>query len=158
MRFALWKYPVHFLAYGFGTGLMPIMPGTFGSLVGVAFFWFMAPLAPLPYAGIVIGLGIAGVFICGQTARDTGAVDPGFIVWDEIVGLLVAIYLMPRDWRWMVNGFILFRLFDVWKPYPIRAVEENLGGGLGIVMDDVLAGLYTLAILQLVRWSLKRRL
>ena len=158
MRFALWKYPVHFLAYGFGTGLMPIMPGTFGSLVGVAFFWFMAPLAPLSYAGIVTGLAIAGVFICGQTARDLGAVDPGFIVWDEIVGLLVAIYLMPRDWRWMVNGFILFRLFDVWKPYPIRAVEENLGGGLGIVMDDVLAGLYTLAILQLVRWSLRRRL
>ena len=156
MTFAFWKYPVHFLAYGFGTGLIPIMPGTFGSLVGVAFFWFMAPLAPLPYAGIVALLGVGGVFICGQTARDMGAVDPGFIVWDEIVGLLVALYLMPRDWRWIGAGFIVFRVFDVWKPYPIRAAEENLGLGSGIVMDDVAAGIYTFAILGLVRWGLRR--
>ncbi len=156
MKFALWKYPVHFLAYGFGTGLMPLLPGTFGSLVGIAFFWFMAPLAPLPYAGIVAVLGIAGIFICGQTARDVGAIDPGFIVWDEIVGFLVAMYLMSRGWRWILAGFVLYRIFDIWKPYPIAAVEENLGLGSGIMADDIVAGLYTLAILHLLRWSAER--
>ena len=101
MRSDWWRQPVHFFAYGFGTGLMPILPGTFGSLVGIPLFWFMASLAPLRYAGIVAVLGILGVFICGQTARDVGSVDPGFIVFDEIVGFLVAMYLVPRTWGWM---------------------------------------------------------
>jgi phosphatidylglycerophosphatase A len=155
MNYALWKYPVHFLAYGFGTGLMPFSPGTFGSLIGVLLFWFMAPLNPAAYAGIVAVMFAFGIFICGQTARDVAAIDPGFIVYDEIVGFLVAMYLMPADWRWILAGFAIYRLFDIWKPWPIHYAEENVGLGSGIMLDDVVAGLYTLAILHIARLALE---
>lgn len=156
MQYAFWKYPVHFLAYGFGTGLMPFAPGTFGSLVGVALFWLMASLGAGTYAGIVVVLFIAGIFICGQTARDTAAVDPGFIVYDEIVGFLVAMYLMPREWRWIAAGFVIYRILDIWKPFPIHLVEEKLELGTAIMADDVIAGIYTLLILQLARMIVER--
>ena len=156
MTYAIWKYPVHFLAYGFGTGLMPFAPGTFGSLVGIVLFWFMAPLHPAVYAGVVAVLFMAGILICGVTARDTGAVDPGFIVYDEIVGFLVAMYMMPADWRWIAAGFVIYRLFDIWKPFPIHAVEERLGLGTAIMADDVIAGFYTLLVLQAARLIVDR--
>jgi phosphatidylglycerophosphatase A len=156
MKYAWWQYPVHFLAYGFGTGLAPFAPGTFGTLPAVVLFWFMAPLGAGTYAGIVAVMFVAGIFICGQTARDVGATDPGFIVYDEIVGFLVAMYLMPADWRWMAAGFVVYRVFDIWKPWPIHAAEERLGLGSGIMTDDVIAGLYSLAILQLARWLIER--
>lgn len=156
MKYAWWQYPVHFLAYGFGTGLVPFAPGTFGTLPALVLVWFMAPLGAGTYAGIVVVMFVAGIFICGQTARDVGATDPGFIVYDEIVGFLVAMYLMPADWRWMAAGFVIYRAFDIWKPWPIHAAEERLGLGSGIMADDVIAGLYTLAILQLARWLMER--
>lgn len=156
MKYAWWQYPVHFLAYGFGAGLAPVAPGTFGTLPALVLFWFMAPLGAGTYAGIVVVMFVAGIFICGQTARDVGATDPGFIVYDEIVGFLVAMYLMPADWRWMAAGFVIYRLFDIWKPWPIHYAEERLGLGSGIMADDVIAGLYTLAILQLARWLMER--
>lgn len=151
MSFAIWKYPVHFMAYGFGTGLMPFAPGTFGSLLGVLLFWFMAPMGAIPYAAVVLVLFLAGIFICGQTARDVGATDPGFIVYDEVVGFLVAMYLLPADFRWIAAGFVIYRIFDIWKPFPIHYVESHLGLGSGIMTDDVIAGLYTLAVLHLAR-------
>lgn len=155
MKYAWWQYPVHFLAYGFGTGLAPFAPGTFGSLVGVVLFWFMSPLGAGSYAGIVAALFVVGIFICGQTARDVGAVDPGFIVYDEIVGFLVAMYMMPADWRWIAAGFVVYRVFDIWKPWPIHYAEERMGLGSGIMTDDVIAGLYTLAILQVARLAIE---
>lgn len=156
MNFPIWKYPVHWLAYGFGAGLLPFAPGTFGSLVGVGLFWFMASMAPLHYALVVVILFFAGIFVCGQTARDVGAVDPGFIVFDEIVGFLVAMYLMPASWRWIAGGFVVYRFFDIWKPFPIHWVEDRLGLGSGIMVDDVIAGIYTLMILHLVRLLIER--
>ena len=156
MKYAFWKYPVHLLAYGFGTGLAPFAPGTFGSLIGVALFWFMAPLGAVSYAGIVIVLFVAGIFICGQTARDFGELDPGFIVFDEVVGFMVAMYLMPREWRWIAAGFIIYRIFDIWKPIPIHIVEEKLTLGTAIMADDVIAGIYTLLVLQIARLALEK--
>ena len=156
MKYALWKYPIHLLAYGFGTGLSPVAPGTVGSLVGVLLVWLMAPLAPLVYAAITAGMFIAGIFICGQTARDIGAVDPGAIVFDEIVGFLVAMYMMPATGPWLLAGFLVYRIFDIWKPWPIHLVEEKLGLGTAIMVDDVIAGLYTLAVLQAARLLLDR--
>ncbi len=160
MQFALWKYPVHFLACGFGTGLIPFLPGTFGSLCGVLFYWFMAPLRPAVYLGIVVPLAVAGIFICELTAQDYGAIDPGFIVWDEIVGFLVAMYLVQRNWRWALAGFLVFRAFDVWKPYPIHLFEEGPHLGLSIMADDIGAGVYTAIILHLLcragRWLVNR--
>jgi len=101
------------------------------------------------YAAIVVLMFVVGIFICGQTARDVGAIDPGFIVYDEIVGFLVAMYLLPADWRWIVAGFVIYRIFDIWKPFPIHYVEQHLGLGSGIMTDDVIAGVYTFIILQL---------
>ena len=154
MKYAFWKYPVHWLAYGFGTGLVPCAPGTFGSLIGVALFWLMAPLAPPTYAAIVVVMFVAGIFICGQTARDVSAVDPGFIVYDEIVGFMVAMYMMPADWRWIAAGFVIYRAIDIWKPFPIHAIEEKLELGTAIMADDVIAGIYTLAILHFAQFLL----
>ena len=156
MKYALWKYPVHLLAYGFGTGLSPVAPGTIGSLVGIPLVWLMASLAPPVYAAITAAMFIAGIFICGQTARDIGAVDPGAIVFDEIVGFMVAMYMMPATGPWLLAGFLVYRVFDIWKPWPIHLVEEKLGLGTAIMVDDVIAGLYTLAILQVVRLVLDR--
>jgi phosphatidylglycerophosphatase A len=156
MNYAVWKYPVHWLAYGFGTGLSPFAPGTFGSLVGVALFWFMASMPAIPYAIVVAVMFVAGIFICGQTAHDVGAVDPGFIVYDEVVGFLVAMYLLPAEWRWVVGGFVVYRVFDIWKPFPIHWVEEKLGLGSGIMTDDVIAGIYTFIVLHVVRLLIKR--
>ena len=156
MKYAWWQYPIHFLAYRCGTGLAPFAPGTCGSLVGIVLFWFMAPLGAGTYAGIVAVLFVFGIFICGQTARDVGAIDPGFIVYDEIAGFLVAMYMMPADWRWIVAGFVIYRGFDIWKPFPIHYVEGHLGLGSGIMTDDVIAGVYTLTILQLARFLIDR--
>jgi phosphatidylglycerophosphatase A len=156
MTFEIWQYPIHILAYGFGTGLMPFAPGTFGSLVGVALFWFMAPMRAVPYAGVVIIMFLAGIFICGQTASDVGAIDPGSIVYDEVVGFLVAMYLLPRDWRWIATGFVIYRIFDIWKPFPIHYLESHLGLGSGIMTDDVVAGLYTLMVLHLSRVLIRK--
>jgi phosphatidylglycerophosphatase A len=151
MKFSLWKYPIHFLAYGFGAGLMPVMPGTFGTLIGIGFLYILLPLDPYYYALIVLVAGLLGIFICGQTAKDFGKKDPGNIVWDEIVGFLVAMYLVPHEWYWVLAGFVIFRIFDIWKPYPIKAIEKNLKLGLGIMTDDIVAGLYTFLILHVVR-------
>jgi phosphatidylglycerophosphatase A len=156
MTYAIWKYPAHFLAYGFGTGLIPFAPGTFGSLIGVTLFWFMAPVGAASYGGLVVVMFVAGIFICGQTARDVGAIDPGFIVYDEIVGFLVAMYLLPRDLRWIAAGFVVYRIFDIWKPFPIHYVESHLGLGSGIMADDVIAGIYTLTVLHLARLLIER--
>lgn len=122
----------------------------------MALFWVMAPLPPVVYTAITVALALAGVFICGQTAHDLGLKDPGAIVYDEIAGFLVAMYLLPADWRWVLAGFVVYRLFDIWKPWPIRLVEESLGLGGGIVADDLVAGLYTLAVLHAARWVLER--
>ncbi len=156
MNYVLWRYPIHWLAYGFGAGFIPFAPGTFGSLIGVALSRFMALLLPLAYAGIVVVIFVAGIFICGQTARDIAAIDPGFIIYDEIVGFLVAMYMMPADWRWVVAGLVLYRTFDIWKPFPIQAVEEELELGLAIVSDDVIAGIYTFVVLHAARLMIKR--
>ena len=156
MQYALWKYPVHWLAYGLGLGKIMLAPGTFGSLLGIPLFWVMSGLTPAVYAGIVVALFIPGIFICGQTARDVGVTDPGFIVYDEIVGFLVAMFMMPFDWRWIAAAFVIYRGFDIIKPFPIGWIEDKLGLGSGIMADDVIAGLYTLAILHIARLLIER--
>ena len=113
-------------------------------------------MAAIPYAIVVAVMFVAGIFICGQTARDVGAVDPGFIVYDEVVGFLVAMYLLPAEWRWVVGGFVVYRVFDIWKPFPIHWVEDKLGLGSGIMTDDVIAGIYTFIVLHVVRLLIER--
>jgi len=148
----LLRDPGHFLALGFGSGLAPVAPGTFGSLVGLALHIGLSRFLALPaYTLAVVVLAAAGVWLCGRAARALGGADPGAVVWDEIVGMLVALAGMPHHWSWWLAGFLLFRVFDIAKPWPVSWADRRLSGGLGIMMDDLLAGGMTLGLLALAR-------
>jgi len=136
----LWRRPVHALAFGLGAGLSPKAPGTAGSLLAIPLFLFLAPLGPWIYFAIVVGSLFAGVWITGACERDLGIKDHPGIVFDEVVGQLIALFLVPADWRWVLAGFVLFRLFDILKPGPIGWLNHRLHGGWGIMIDDVAAG------------------
>lgn len=142
--------PVHLVAFGFGTGLSPYAPGTFGTLVGIPFVLLMAPLGLAAQLGVVFVGFLLGIYVCGESARRLGVHDHGGIVWDEVVGYAVTMLAVPAEPLWMLAGFALFRLFDIWKPWPIREADHSLKGGLGIMLDDVLAGIFAGATLYLV--------
>ena len=149
---------VHFVALGFGVGTVPVAPGTIGTIVAIPFYLMIQNAPALWYAAIVLAMFVLGMWICRATERDLGAHDHPAIVWDEIVGYLITMFLAPPGWIWVVLGFILFRLFDIWKPFPIRAFEQHTHGGLGIMLDDALAGLYALLSLQALAYTLLPRL
>jgi len=142
--------PIHFLALGFGSGLLPKAPGTYGTLAAIPLYLLLAPTTMTIYLAIVIVMSIAGIYICGKAAKDSGVHDHGAIVWDEIVGFLITMFMVPLSWKSVVVGFILFRLFDIFKPWPISFVDKNLHGGLGIMVDDILAGFAALACMHLI--------
>ncbi len=137
-----------FFAFGFGAGKAPVAPGTFGTLVGIPIYLLLLPLSALTYAAVVLLMFGLGVWLCHVTEKDLGVHDHPGIVWDEIVGYLITMFMAPAGWVWIVAGFFLFRVFDIWKPFPIRQIERRIQGGLGNMLDDVLAGFYSLAILQ----------
>ena len=144
----LLRRPVFLLAFGFGTGLAPKAPGTFGTFVGVVLF---IPAQHLPLTWYLTGVGllfVLGIWLCDKTARELGVHDHPGIVWDEIVGFLITMAAAPSGGLWIVVGFILFRLFDILKPWPIGYIDRRLTGGIGIMLDDALAGLYGLITLQ----------
>ena len=148
------KHPVHLLALGFGTGCVPRAPGTAGTLVGVFLYLLLQNLGDLIYLAIVLVLFVVGIWVCGRTARDLGMHDHQAIVWDEIVGYLVTMIMAPPGWVWVLSGFVLFRLFDIWKPWPIRWADRRVTGGLGVMLDDVIAGIYGLIMLQIIVYLL----
>ncbi len=132
----------HFFAFGFGAGKAPFAPGTFGTVVAVPIYLLMRETPLAAYAFVVVAMFGFGVWCCGVTERDFGKKDMSSIVWDEIVGYLVTMFMAPAGWEFVVAGFVLFRVFDIWKPFPIRALERRTPGGWGVMLDDVLAGLY----------------
>jgi phosphatidylglycerophosphatase A len=148
-----WRHladPVHCLALGFGAGLAPAAPGTFGSLVGLAFALALAPLGlAWNLAAVAVAVG-AGIWICGESARRLGVHDHPAIVWDEVAGMMITMLAAPDAWWGAPLAFVLFRLFDIAKPWPIREVDHGLGGGTGIMLDDVLAGLFAALGLTIV--------
>ncbi len=144
--------PVNFMAFGFGTGLAPIAPGTFGSLPGILLAWLTLDMSIYVQLGIAAALFVAGIWICGESARRIGVHDHGGIVWDEICGMYVTLLLAPQTIIGFALGFGLFRLFDIAKPWPIRDLDHRLGGGLGIMLDDLVAALYALILLTLYGW------
>ncbi len=146
--FPLSRRAVHWLAQGFGAGRLPYAPGTFGTLVGVPFYLLLTGLTPWLYAAMVTALFVLGVWAADVTGRDLGAHDHPSIVWDEVVGYLITMFLAPPDWLWLIVGFALFRLFDIWKPWPIGLVDRHWSNGLGCMLDDALAGVYALTALQ----------
>jgi len=142
--------PVHLLSTGFGLGLAPFAPGTFGTLLGVALDPILRLLAFPLRASVVAGLFLAGIWICEKSAARLGVHDHPAIVWDEVVGYLAVMLVAPAGWLWAVAGFCFFRFFDIVKPWPIRDVDHAVGGGFGIMLDDLLAAGYgALAILVL---------
>ncbi|HEC11676.1 MAG TPA: phosphatidylglycerophosphatase A [Acidiferrobacteraceae bacterium] len=144
---SVWRSPIHFLAFGFGSGCGPKAPGTWGTLVAMPLFMLMSSLPWPLYLGITAGLFVVGVWLCGRTARDLDVHDHPGIVWDEIVGYLVTMSFAPSGLVWLLAGFVLFRLFDITKPWPIRRFDKDIPGGFGIMFDDVLAGIYGAVVL-----------
>jgi phosphatidylglycerophosphatase A len=149
----LLRHPVDFLALGFGSGLLPKAPGTAGTVVAIPVFLVLQPLAWPWYLAVTALLFVAGIAICAHTAARLGVHDHPGIVWDEIVGFLVTMSLAPADWAWIAIGFALFRCFDVFKPWPIRWCDRRVHGGFGIMLDDLIAGLFAAAVLQVLALS-----
>lgn len=143
-----WHRFVHFLAFGFGSGKAPIAPGTFGTLVGIPAYLLLQPLTIYIYVAVVAAMFGVGVWLCHVTEQDLGVHDHPGIVWDEIVGYLITMFMAPAGWVWMAAGFLLFRLFDIWKPFPIRQIEHRVRGGFGNMLDDALAAFYAWLVLQ----------
>lgn len=140
--------PVLLLAFGFGSGLFRKAPGTLGTLAALPICWLSGQWGGIVYSVLTVVVAVAGVWLCGHAAKRLGEHDFGGIVWDEIAGLLVAMWGLPFTWSTILAGFALFRLFDIMKPWPIRWVDRHVEGGFGIMLDDILAGLLTAAILH----------
>ena len=147
---ALLRDPRHFLALGFGAGLAPRAPGTFGTLVAIPPYLLLAQLPWPVYLGVTLAAFLLGVYLCGFTSRALGVHDHGGIVWDEVVGFWVTMIALPPQWPLILAGFVLFRLFDIVKPWPVRIADARVSGGFGIMFDDLLAALYALGILHLL--------
>lgn len=142
--------PIHFLAFGAGSGLSPWAPGTLGTVVAIPLYLLLSGMALFPYLVITLLLFMAGIWLCGESSRMLGVHDHSGIVWDEIVGYLVTMIAVPPKAAWIILGFFLFRLFDIWKPWPIRLLDEHVQGGFGIMVDDLVAGLFAAAVLHLL--------
>jgi len=140
--------PIHFLALGFGSGLAAKAPGTFGTIAAIPLVLLMTPLSLPWYLGLTILSVVVGFYICDKAAKDMGVHDHGAIVWDEVAGLLITMIAAPAGWQWLLAGFVLFRFFDILKPWPIRWLDAKVHGGFGIMIDDVLAGIFSLICLQ----------
>ena len=149
----LLRDPVHFLALGFGAGLSPVAPGTAGTLVGVLIDPLLRPLGLELRVVVVAVMAVAGVWICEASARRLGVHDHPAIVWDEIVGYLALMLLLPAGWPWALAGFAVFRLFDIWKPWPIRQLDHAVPGGLGIMLDDIAAAAWGALVMVAVLFA-----
>ncbi|MES9942590.1 MAG: phosphatidylglycerophosphatase A [Candidatus Thiodiazotropha sp. 6PLUC2] len=148
------KNPIHVLAFGFGTGMLPKAPGTYGTLVGIPAYLLIQPLPLIYYIALVSLAFVLGIWLCEVTSRDLGVHDHGGIVWDEIVGYLVTMTFAPEGWLWILVGFLLFRFFDIVKPWPIGWIDKRVGGGFGIMVDDLVAGLFAAGSLVLLnQWE-----
>ena len=144
------KDPGHLLCLGLGTGLMPKAPGTWGSLLAIPLFLVVTPYGQLVYVAVVVVLFFAGIVLSARTARALGVHDHSAIVIDEVVGMLATWIAVDPNWFTIVAGFLLFRFFDIVKPWPIRVVDQRVEGGLGIMLDDLAAGIMAAIVLQLL--------
>ena len=143
------RHPAQFLAFGFGSGLSPKAPGTAGTLVAVPIYLLIADWGILYYSLFIIICAVLGVWICGAASRQLEVHDHPGIVWDEFVGYWITLWAVPFDWVWIVAGFVVFRIFDIIKPWPVSVLDRKVGGGFGIMIDDVLAGVMACVTLHI---------
>lgn len=139
--------PTGFLAFGFGSGLSPFAPGTMGTLAAIPFTFVLKSLGPTGFWIVLILLFLLGIKLCSHASQKLGVHDHGGIVWDEMVGYWLAVAFVPLHWHWLLAAFVLFRFFDIFKPWPIRQLDKKISGGFGIMVDDVVAGLFTMLLL-----------
>nr|WP_232411016.1 phosphatidylglycerophosphatase A [Methylophilus sp. 5] len=147
----LLSHPLHCLSFGLGTGLSPKAPGTVGTLLGFPLYWLLMHL-PLAQQWLSLGvLFLLGIWCCEVTGRALGVSDHGAIVWDEVVAMAAVLITVPLTLAWGLAAFASFRLFDIWKPFPIGWVDRRVKGGLGVMLDDVLAAVMAVLVLQLAQ-------
>ena len=144
--------PIQFLAFGFGSGLSPKGPGTAGTLVAIPLYWLMADLNLWAYSGVVILAFAVGIYLCGKASEQLGVHDHSGIVWDEFVGFWITMWAIPPDITRIIFGFVVFRVFDIAKPWPISGLDKRVHGGFGIMIDDVVAGIFACGTLHLALW------
>jgi phosphatidylglycerophosphatase A len=145
--------PAGWIAVGFGSGLSPIAPGTVGSLVALLPWFLLREMSVWLYLAVLVAMFVVGVWACQWVVTRLHIDDPSFVVWDEFVGqwiALIPLVVMPRSWLWIFVGFILFRIFDIWKPWPVSWADRNVNGGVGVMLDDLIAGIYAAAALWLL--------
>lgn len=142
--------PWCFFGLGFGSGLSPKAPGTLGTIAAFPLYWLLSETAPWLYIGITIGLFLLGIHICAMTEKKIGIQDHSGIVWDEVVGFLVSMTLVPPSSSALIVGFLAFRFFDVLKPWPIRWFDRKVHGGFGIMLDDLIAGIMACGVTHFI--------
>ena len=146
----VFRHPAHFIAFGFGSGLAPIAPGTFGSLVGIPFaYWLLPAYGHTVYAMVLAVFFAIGVWACGVTGRALGIADYGGIVWDEVVGMMLVLWIVPLTPVWIAAAFLLFRIFDIVKLPPANYFDRHWKNGLGVMMDDIAAAGHALIVLAI---------
>lgn len=149
---SVWHNPIHFLAFGLGSGAAPFAPGTFGTLAAIPFFAGLSLLPLTVYLAVITVAAVIGIWLCGVTSRDMGVHDHSGIVWDEFVGFWLTMAAVPFSWTAVLLGFVAFRLFDIIKPWPVRTIDRRVAGGLGIMLDDLVAGIYAWCTVHLILW------
>ncbi|STX43400.1 phosphatidylglycerophosphatase A [Legionella donaldsonii] len=149
----VWQDPAYFIAFGFGSGLMPVAPGTWGTLAAIPVYLLLAGQPLIVYLLMTILAFLLGVWVSDKVSQEMGVHDYSGIVWDEVVGYLLTMTMAPVGWGWMIIGFFLFRIFDIWKPQPIRSIDKQVHGGIGIMLDDVLAAIPAWLLMQLLAWG-----
>lgn len=149
----VWRNFWHFLAFGFGSGLAKKAPGTWGTLAGLVFVPVLHMLPLWLAITLIASASIFGIWLCGRVADELGVHDHGGIVWDEMVGIWMTLILLPNSWSWWLLGFIVFRILDIVKPWPISLLDRHVTGGLGIMLDDMLAGVIGAGLLYIAWWS-----
>jgi phosphatidylglycerophosphatase A len=150
-RFLL-SHPAHVIAFGFGAGLAPVAPGTWGTLLALPIYWLVSPgLGPVDFLLMLGVLFALGVWACEVTGRAIGAPDHGGMVWDETVAFLLVLFFVPATLTWQAAAFLLFRVLDILKPPPIRYYERTFRNGFGVMLDDQVAAFYTLLVFAVFR-------
>lgn len=149
LKFLL-SHPAHFFSLGFGSGLAPKAPGTFGTIIGLPLFWLISSYGFSIKLTIIAAIFIVGIYCCDKTGKALGVADHGAIVWDEIVAMMLVLVFAPLTWLGWLVAFCLFRLFDIWKPFPISYFDAKLKNGFGVMFDDLLAAIYAIICVLLL--------